>query len=239
MAKKIFVRSLTTEETEYIDSMMSSQVPYQRVRATVIKFSSQGYSAPEIVEIANLHLNNVRKWINSFNKEGISIFTHKNTGKTPRQKFTKEIFDKIVSVALSRPRELGMTFTTWTLSKLKGYIEENNIIKEISTETLRTTLLSREISFQKTKAWLHSTDPQYQQKKDDIMSLYNNPPKDGIVLCYDEKGTITAKQYQGSGWTKEQIKARLHYRIKGKTELFATYNPHSKEVVLMFDVKKN
>lgn len=239
MANVNFVRSLSQEESIELDRIILNGKPYQRKRAKVIKFSNEGYTSTEIVQMVNMHANNVRKWINGFNKEGISIITHKNTGKRPRQTFTEEDAAKIESISLSRPRELGRKFTNWSLSKLKQYLLDNGIVKGISIETLRRMLLSKGITFQHTKAWIHSTDPDYQKKKEDVLTLYNKPPKDGIVLCFDEKGAITVKEYQGSGWSKEQIKARMHYRIKGKTEMFATYNPITKEAVIMFDDKKN
>lgn len=239
MANHIFVRTLTVQEAEQLEHYSKHGLDYQKKRANVIKYSSEGYTTTEIVQMVNMHSNNVRKWINRFNAEGLAIIKHHNKGKSPRQKFTKENGDTIAAIALSKPRECGMKFTTWSLPKLKQYLIERKIIASISIETLRTMLLSRGISFQKTKTWLHSTDPDYQKKKEDVLSLYNNPPKDGVVLCFDEKGSITVKEYQGSGWTKEQIKARLHYKIKGLTEMFATYNPNTQEAVIMFDDKKN
>ena len=239
MANHIFVRSLTVQELEQLEHYSQQGLDYQQKRAKVIIYSNQGYTTTEIVQMVVLHANNIRKWINRFNAKGLAIINHHNKGKAPRQTFTKQDSDAISAVALSKPRELGMKFTTWSLPKLKQYLIERGIIKSISIETLRTKLLSKGISFQKTKTWLHSTDPNYQKKKEDILSLYNNPPKDGVVLCFDEKGAITVKQYQGSGWTLEQIKARLHYKVKGITEMFATYNPLTKEAVIMFDDKKN
>ena len=239
MSKQIFVNSLSEPEIQELDNIIINGKPYQRKRAKVIKYSNEGYTSTEIVEMVNMHQNNVLKWINGYNLKGLSIIIHKNTGNKPRQTFTEQDKAKIASIALSKPRELGMKYTNWSLPKLKQYLIERGVVKGIAIETLRTILLSQGISFQKTKTWLHSTDPDYQTKKEDVLSLYNNPPKDGVVLCFDEKGAITVKEYQGSGWSIEQVKARLHYKIKGLTEMFATYNPISKEAVIMFDDKKN
>jgi len=239
MAASIFVRELTYSELEIIEEVIKNGKEYQQKRAKVIKFSNQGYTTTEVIEMVDMHANNVRKWINRFNNIGLAILDHHNKGSKVNQVFTEEDSQKIVSIALSRPRELGQKYTNWSIPKLTKYLIENKIVETISTETVRTMLISKGISFQHTKAWLHSTDPNYQSKKEDVLSLYNNPPKDGVVVCYDEKGSITVKEYQGSRWTIEQIKARLHYKIKGKTELFATYNPITKEAVLMFDDKKN
>jgi hypothetical protein len=45
-----------------------------------------------------------------------------------------------------------------------------------------------------------SNDPNYEEKKNKILELYNNPPPrdNGIVVSLDEKGSITVKEYGGS-----------------------------------------
>jgi len=196
---------------------------YQQRRASILLLNGEGYTVTEISKRLNTHHNSVRKWINAFNNNGLTMLSHQNKGKKPREKFTKKTKQKIVSIALSKPRELGKKFTTWSLSTLKSYLLETNVLPSISIEYIRKILLEAEISFKKTKAWLHSEDPEYQAKKEVIESLYNNPPQDGVVLCFDEKGTITAKEYQGKSWSKEQIKARMHYKIRGKTALYQIY----------------
>jgi hypothetical protein len=40
-----------------------------------------------------------------------------------------------------------------------------------------------------------SKDPLYEEKKERILQLYNNPPDDGTVVSFDEKGSITLKEY--------------------------------------------
>jgi transposase len=200
-------------------------------------YSNDAHTVTEIVKMVNIHANNVRKWILGFNRVGVQVVLHKNTEKTPRKVFEKETKDKICSVALDKPRELGMKFTSWSLSSLQQYLVDRNAVEKISIEKLRQILAERAITFKKSKEWLDSTNIEYQTKKD-VLSLYNNQPKNGIVLCFDEKGTITAKDYQGSAWTENRFKVKIHYKIKGKTEMFATYNPVSQEVVLIFEEKK-
>ncbi len=238
MAARVFVNHLSENDIVILNKYINDGIDYQKTRAKIILYSNEKHSVTEIVKMVNVHANNVRKWISGFNKEGLAIILHKNSGKEPRKLFDKEIKDKICSIALDKPRELGMKFTTWSLPSLKQYLIDKNVLKSISIEKLRQILLARGITFKKSKEWLHSTDIEYQKKKEDVLSLYNNPPKNEIVLCFDEKGTITAKDYQGTEWTKEQSKVKIHYKIKGKTEMFATYNPISKEVVLMFSEKK-
>jgi len=238
MAARVFVNQLSENDIFVLNKYKKDGLNYQKIRAKIILYSFEKHTVTEIVKMVNVHANNVRKWITGFNKEGLSIILHKNSGKEPRKIFVKELKDKICSIALDKPRELGMKFTTWSLPLLQRYLIEKGIVNTISIEKIRQILIERGITFKKSKEWLHSTDIEYQKKKEDVLSLYNNPPKNEIVLCFDEKGTITAKDYQGKEWSKEQSKVKIHYKIKGKTEMFATYNPISNEVVLMFSEKK-
>ena len=239
MAKQLFVRSLSSEEMDILNNYIKNGLDYQIIRAKIVLYSKDSYGAEEIAKLLNIHSNNVRKWIKQFNKLGLSMILHKNRGKKPRQLFTKNDKDKIASLALEKPRELGLKFTTWSLLSLSKYLKDNKIVRKISIESLRQILLGKGISFKKSKQWLHSTDINYQQKKEDVLSLYNNPPVDSVVLCFDEKGSITAKDYQGKNWTDKEEKIKIHYKIRGKTEMFASYNPISGEVLLMFEEKKD
>ena len=93
--------------------------------------------------------------------------------------------------------------------------------------------------FRATK-WIVSNDPNYEEKKNRILDLYNNPPKDGIVVSLDEKGTITVKQYGGSPtWRLSEVRIPDMQSIKGRTELTAAYLPHEGRVFRRFSEKKS
>jgi hypothetical protein len=52
--------------------------------------------------------------------------------------------------------------------------EECSIV--LSTETIRQVLRNAGISWQITKTWKHSKDPDFAAKKDRILDLYDHPP---------------------------------------------------------------
>ena len=233
MASSIYARPLTADESERLDGYIRQGLDYQRKRAKVIKFSSQGYTSTEIVLMADMHPNNVRKWINKFNKFGLSIIEHHNKGKTPRQVFTKQDGDTIASVALSMPRDVGMKFSIWSLPKLKQYLIGKGIVKSISIETIRSILISRGIHLQKKMTLLQVTEPDSHKTKEDVLTLSNLPTINGTLICFDETGKISLKENQVASWSTEQIKARLNIKISGKAEIFATFNPTTQEVEIM------
>ena len=62
---------------------------------------------------------------------------------------------------------MGYPFNSWSLSKLKEAIEERKIVngKTISDESIRQILEEYGISYQRTKTWKESNDPQFEIKK--------------------------------------------------------------------------
>jgi transposase len=90
----------------------------------------------------------------------------------------------------------------------------------------------------KSKRWKTSNDPDYDAKVRRILDLYNNPPKDGVVISIDEKGTMTVKDYEGSSWRVDAPKISDRQEIRGKAELAAAYAPHIAKIFYKFSPKK-
>lgn len=73
------------------------------------------------------------------------------------------------------------------MAKLVDYLAEHAWIRA-GTETVRQILRSEGVSWQATKTWKASKDPDFVAKKTRILDLYDHPPTDGRVICVDEFG---------------------------------------------------
>lgn len=133
-------------------------------RAHVVLASAQGMKAPEISKRYHYSKKWVRHIIHQFNGRGMeAIFPHYDGGRPPT--FTEEQKARIVEVALSRPQDLGLPFTQWSLSKLQEYVIKEGIVESISHEWVRQILRNVGVSYQRTKTWKESNDPEYELKK--------------------------------------------------------------------------
>ncbi len=160
------VKTLRKNEMEKIYELLDSkdvQEEYKR-RLKIILFSAEGWSAPDITPKVNLHPFTVRKWIKVYNQRGLSGLLRKPKGGAPPT-FTKEQRQKIIKIALSRPCDLGLPFTNWSLSKLRDYLVQDKVVKSISLEMLRIILNRGGIKFKKMKTYMRSNDPNYELKK--------------------------------------------------------------------------
>ncbi len=92
-----------------------------------------------------------------------------------------------------------------------------NGIADVSRETLRLILRAAGVSWQATKTWKASNDPEFVEKMNRVLDLYDHPPADGRVVCVDEFGPLNLQPRPGRGWSTTRRPRRLR----------ATYNrPH-------------
>ena len=67
-------------------------------------------------------------------------------------------------MALARPTDHGLPFTTWSLPRLAEFLVAKGVVDDISHEGLRLLLREENVSFPAAKTWVTSTDPDYEAK---------------------------------------------------------------------------
>ncbi|MCL5067646.1 MAG: helix-turn-helix domain-containing protein, partial [Thaumarchaeota archaeon] len=142
MGWHLHARNLSSEETNKLHSMVLSKDFTKRMRASIVIESSKGLKVGEISEILHLNKHTVRLWIKRFNQNGIQGLESKPVPGRPPS-ITDKQKDAIMRIALTNPRDLGMNFTTWSLSSLQNYLQANRIVKKISGSWIRKILIKR------------------------------------------------------------------------------------------------
>jgi transposase len=136
----LYIRSLAPEEERQLRDWETAEDHELRHRAQVVLLSSKGYRVPEIARLLKAHPANLRKWIHRFNITGPEgLVTVRSGGAKPR--FSEEQKARIVRLACTRPRQMGLNFTHWTLHKLAKQATERGIVDQISHECVRQILL--------------------------------------------------------------------------------------------------
>jgi transposase len=160
------LRDITEDEKNNLYCMMDNNNDAEAgYRAKIILLRSEGYTVAEIRIQTNRHDNNIRKWIHRFNDHGVDgIVSRKHNHTAP--KITDDIEKKIVRIASTNPRKLGLKFSTWSLRVLVGYVMEKKIVESISHAEIRNVLLKHGIEWRHSKTVLgKSIDPVYDLKK--------------------------------------------------------------------------
>jgi transposase len=209
MAERVRVREITSVEGNKLLGIVrrgSGSVVRWR-RAQIVLWSAQAMDVPAIAKIAFTSEDRVREVIHNFNADGFDSLAPKYAGGRP-PKFTLPERQAIKKVALSRPQDHKLPFSTWSLSKLAEFLVAEGVVDDISHEGLRVLLREEGVSFQVIKTWKQSNDPDFEAKKNRILELYaiadgNARPGPGdptVVLCMDEFGPLNLQPHPGKQW---------------------------------------
>lgn len=227
----VFVRSLRPHEARRLKQVSrTSKQFWRRQRAAILLASDSGMSAPEIADMVRTDENQVRRVIKEFNEEGFESLNPAARAGRPRR-IDDGRREQIVAVALARPRDLGVPLNRWSLRRLRDYLIKSKVVGHISVEHLRRILRAEGITYQKTRTWKHSPDPNYEAKKNRILRLYRRAEKgklkDAAVVCFDECGPLSLRPWPGSGWSPKCKPARTRATFKrphGVSYLFGAYD---------------
>ena len=142
-------------------------------RAQMVLLSVQGMDVAGIAKVTFTSADRVREVINNFNADGFDSLYPKYAGGRPPT-FSLPQRQQIKKIALSRPADHGLPFSTWSLAKLAEFLVAEGVVDDISHEGLRLVLRDEEVSFQAVKTWKQSTDPDFEAKKNRVLELYDN-----------------------------------------------------------------
>jgi transposase len=133
-------------------------------RAQMVLLSVQGMDVAGIAKVTFTSPDRVRAVLNNFNEDGFESLYPKYSGGRPPT-FSLPQRQEIKKIALARPMDHGLPFSTWSLAKLADFVVAEGVVDDISHEGLRELLRKEEVSFQAIKTWKQSEDPDYEAKK--------------------------------------------------------------------------
>lgn len=163
--RPIFVKKLSRRERKELKKLLCSTNTRVYKRARVIWLSSmRRLKASEIAKIADLHLINVRTWINRFNQKGLNCLREKFSTGRPRV-ITAKKRRQIIGLLRIKPKVLGLPWSSWNLRGLAEVAVKQGIVEDISHEYIRRIIAEEGYSYKRSKRWITSPDPEYNFKK--------------------------------------------------------------------------
>lgn len=226
---EVFVRPLAHEEAVALKRRAKAAKHFAtRERAAILLASNVGNSVPQIAAMWMTDESHVRRVIHDFNQRGMASLDPEYGAGRPRR-ITEEDRRKAVAVAGARPDSQGVALTRWSLPRLADHLAENAVL-QISPAHLGRVLAEAGLSFQRTRTWKASPDPDYEAKAARILELKAAPPSDGgHVIAFDQMGPISLKPTAGAGWAvaKRPERQRATYNKRhGTRYVFGAYDLH-------------
>ena len=217
MAEPVRVRRLTDEEgRRLLQIVRRGKHGSIRVRrAMIIMASASGTLVPAIARLVAADEDTVRDVIHLFNAKGLAALDPRWAGGRPRR-ISDDDVTVIVAAATTRPEKLGLPFTRWSLRKLAAHLAARPRPVRVGRERLRQILHARGITFQRTRTWKESTDPDRDAKLDRIEHVTSHFPD--RCFAFDQFGPLSARPVQGACWAPRKRPARLratYHRTEG------------------------
>ncbi|MCK9905278.1 IS630 family transposase [Frankia sp. Cpl3] len=227
MAQPVRARRLTDEEGQRLKALVRrGKHDSLRVRrALIVMASASGTTVPAIARLVVADEDTVRGVIHRFNEVGLDCLDPHWAGGRPRLiSSDDEAF--LVRAARTRPEKLGQPFTHWSLRKLAAYLADNpDRPVSVGRERLRQLLHAHRISFQRTRTWKESTDPDKDTKLDRIEYLTGTCPN--RCFAFDQFGPLSIRPVHGTAWAPESHPDRLpatYHRTHGVRYFHGCYS---------------
>jgi transposase len=207
MAEPVRARRLTEDEgRRLVQIVRRGRGGSIRVRrATMVMASASGTPVPAIARLVAADEDTVRDVIHAFNERGLAALDPRWAGGRPRRICDADA-QFVVTTATTRPKKLGLAFTRWSVRKLAAYLGGHYRrvglvparLVRIGRERLRQILRAHHITFQRTRTWKTSTDPDLEAKLDRIEEVTTRFPD--RCFAFDQFGPLAIRPHHGTGW---------------------------------------
>ena len=149
MAERVRVRDITNDEgnrpLRILRRSSGSVVTWRR--AQMVLLSAQARDVAMIAKVTFTSEDRVRDVLHNFNLDGFDTLYPRYAGGRPPT-FALAQRRQIKQVALSRPVDHDLPFSTWSLAKLADVLVAEGMVDDISHEGLRLLLRAEGLSFQ-------------------------------------------------------------------------------------------
>jgi transposase len=164
---QVEIRTLTGDERAMLLARLRDKTLCVRVweRYRIVSELAGGRSPGEVADRVGCHLTVVYDWLHRFNGSGFATFEAVPNPRGRPATIGSEQIRGLIRAATSRPEDLGLPFTEWSVAKLHNYCAEMGYLPNCTDEWVRRLLRREGLTHQRTKTWKQSNDPLFEEKK--------------------------------------------------------------------------
>ena len=217
---------INDEEIEIINKILDAGIIKHKyaVRLQTVLNRAQGKGTNDIASFLGLNIITISRYVKRFNEGGIASLVRDKTRLPGKEPISEETKNEVCRIACTEKPEGRTHWSSREIAKRTG----------ISRTSVQEILKERGIQPHRVKKYQISTDPLFEQKLEDVVGLYMNPPVNAVILCVDEKSQIQAlERSQPILPLREGMPERQShdYYRHGTTTLFAALNIMTGNVV--------
>ena len=145
-------------------------------RYQIIAYIRNGLSAFRTAHLVGCSAKAAYLWLAHFNHSGFASFEDGSNPDGRPSKLTRQHLSLLCRIARKRPTDVGLPFTHWSMTKLQDYLVKKRHFPKVGPEWLRQLLQRAHVSWQRTKTWKQSDDPEFERKKSGFWRFTLNGP---------------------------------------------------------------
>ena len=203
----------------------------QVVRARIALMAHKGETTTAIADAVGVSVQTVSHWRTRLARQGAEGLQEVARPGRPRRIGQTQRLE-LLALACEPAQAQGRA--TPTLDEMVERAALRGVVKQISRSHLQRILQAGDMRPHRVRQWLHSPDPQFRQKVNEICALYRQAPKGSVVLSVDEKTGIQAIERKHADRAPAPGRARrreFEYIRHGTQALIAAMDVHSGRVI--------
>lgn len=231
MSAPVLVTLLDAERQDFLRRCRSGKTTIRmKQRLSIVLLADEGLTNVEIAKHVPLNVQTIGRWRNRFAESGLAgiekdLPRGANHGGADSAK--QAILRKKVIKWTTDKDKVPTDSTHWTTRTLAAKLGTNHMfVARVWNECGFKPHLIRQFKI--------SNDPNFEQKLEDVVGLYLNPPENAVVFCVDEKSSIQALDRTQPGLPMKAGRAGTmthDYKRHGTSTLFAALNVFTGEVI--------
>ena len=183
----------------------------------------------------------IKKWIEDYNKYGMnSLKLKKNYDRTKTDEKNKAKANRIIEILHQNPSDYEINRSNWNQTSIaSAYTKkyEENISRSMVSRLIKKSAYK----WNKARKVLHSGDPDYREKVEELLNLLNSLADNEEFLFIDELGPLRVKKYGGRCYVKkgEIITTPQKQKSKGSITLSAALTAKTNQISWIYEKSKN
>src|SRR3954467_4952007 len=153
MKAKVQIRELTDQERQELEQLAGSRTTEARLveRARIVLAAAQGRGPSAIARDLGISRPTVYTWIKRFNAQGVAALPDQPRSGRPAT-YPPEQVAEVLAASMTDPQSLGLPFASWTLDRLRAYLDEHKKVP-IKRSRIGEILLSEGLRWRKHETW--------------------------------------------------------------------------------------
>ena len=175
---------LSSSERQQLQQWVAAHGTPQQValRCRIVLAAADGQSDAAIARQLSVNRKTVILWCQRFSGERLDGLWEIAPGRGRKPHYDIDKIAAIVTATLQTKPEGVTHWSCRAMAKSQG----------VSKSTIDNIWQAHQLKPHRVKTFKLSRDPNFLEKRTDVIGLYLNPPQQAIVLCVDEKSRIQA-----------------------------------------------